>query len=258
MRHLIMAAAIAAATFASGGVSAQEPKPTVVLVHGAFADSSSWNGVVTRLRNNGYPVVAVANPLRSLTADADYLKQTLSNLNTSVVLVGHSYGGAVISQAASQSPNVRSLVYVGAFAPDLGENVIGLSGKYPGSTLGEALASPVELADGGKDLYIQQEKFHQQFAADVPVDEAGLMAATQRPISEAALTETATEAAWKNHPSWFVYGDADRNIPPEAMGWMAERAGSRNTVVVEGASHVVMISHPDKVADLIEEAAGSS
>ena len=257
MRKLIIAASIAAATFVSGNAIAQEDKPTVVLVHGAFADSSSWNGVVVRLEKDGYPVIAIANPLRSLLTDADYVKRTLASLKTSVVLVGHSYGGAVISQAAARSDNVKSLVFVAAFAPEKGENLAGLSVKFPGSTLGETLAVPVEIENGGKDLYIQQDKFHQQFATDVPQEEARLMAAAQRPISEAGLTEQATEAAWKSRPSWFIYGDEDKNIPPQAMGWMAERAASRKTVVINGGSHVVMVSHPDKVADLIEEAAAA-
>lgn len=142
-----------------------------------------------------------------------------------------------------------------AFAPDTGEAAAELAGKFPGGTLGEALAAPVKLADGNVDLYIDQEKFRDQFAHDVPSEMAVLMAAGQRPITEAALTEKSGEPAWKSLPSYFVYGDGDKNIPAEALEFMAERANSRRTVVVEGASHVVMVSQPKVVADLIAEAA---
>jgi pimeloyl-ACP methyl ester carboxylesterase len=132
-----------------------------------------------------------------------------------------------------------------------------LAGKFPGATLGEALDQPVMLGDGGKDLYIQQARFHQQFAADVPKAAATMMAATQRPVAQAALTEATGVAAWKTVPSYWIYGTADRNIPPAAMEFMAERAQSRNTVTIDGASHVVMVSHPKQVALLIKDAAGA-
>lgn len=232
-------------------------KPTVVLVHGAFADASSWNGVVARLEKDGYPVVAVANPLRSVPGDADYVRRIVDGLNTNVVLVGHSYGGAVITQAAAGAKSVTSLVYVSAFAPDVGESALDLTGKFPGSTLPPTLATPVTLENNGKDLYIDQAKFPEQFAADVPRPEAKLMAATQRPVTQAALEDKVKDVAWKEIPSWFIYGDADKNIPPKALGWMAERAHSKETAVVKGASHVVMVSNPDKVAKVIEDAAKS-
>ncbi|WP_306836957.1 alpha/beta fold hydrolase [Neorhizobium huautlense] len=245
----------AAATLLSGAAAAQPASPTIVLVHGAFADSSSWNGVITRLQKNGYKAIAVANPLRGVANDARLVSDVLSSINGPVVLVGHSYGGQVISNAANGHDNVKSLVYVAAFAPDAGEAAADLAGKFPGGTLGEALAPPVKLAGGDVDLYIDQEKFHDQFAHDVPTDATALMAVGQRPITEAALTEKSGEPAWKSLPSYFVYGDGDKNIPAEALGFMAERAGSRRTVVVEGASHVVMVSKPEIVADLIEDAA---
>ena len=163
-----------------------------------------------------------------------------------VVLVGHSYAGEVISDPAATPPNVKALVFVSAFAPEAGETGAGLAGRFPGSTLGQALASPVALADGGKDLYIDQDKFAAQFAADVPPAEAALMAATQRPIKEAALNEPARAPTWKRLPSWFVYGTADKNIPPAAQAFMANRAGAKQTTVVKGASHVVMVSHPGR------------
>jgi pimeloyl-ACP methyl ester carboxylesterase len=255
MKKIFNGLALAAAMAATSFVSAADLKPTVVLVHGAFADSSSWNGVVKILEKDGYTVVSAANPLRSVKTDAQSVASVVKSIKTPVVLVGHSYGGPVISEAAYGSTNVKSLVYVAAFAPEAGETAAGLSGKFPGSTLGPALAAPVDLADGGKDLYIQQDKFHDQFAADVPAADARLMAAGQRPVTVAALNEPATDAAWKTIPSWWVYGDQDKNIPPQAMAFMAERAHSKQTVVIKGASHVVMVSHPKAVADLIEKAA---
>jgi pimeloyl-ACP methyl ester carboxylesterase len=229
-----------------------EAKPTIVLVHGAFADSSSWNGVVTKLTTSGFTVIAAANPLRGVANDAEYVASLARSISGPVVLVGHSYGGAVISAAANGLENVKALVFVAAFAPDQGETALG---KFPGSTLGSALAPPVELPDGGKDLYVQQFKFPQQFAADIPLAQAKAMAATQRPIKAAALQEASGDPAWKSVPSWAIYGTADRNIPPQAMKFMAERAKARKTVVIADGSHALMVSHPVKVAALIQEAA---
>lgn len=232
-----------------------QPKPTVVLVHGAFAESASWNGVVAKLKADGYPVIAAANPLRSVKSDAASVAGVVASVKGPVVLVGHSYGGAVITDAASHAANVKALVYVAAFAPDVGESSLGLTGKFPGSSLPPTLAPPVPLADGGVDLYIQQDKFHAQFAADVPAADAALMAATQRPVTQGALAEATVDPAWKTLPSWFIYGSRDLNIPPAALAFMAKRANARKVVVVEGASHVVMTSQPKAVAALIEEAA---
>ena len=255
MNRFVLGLIAVGAWFSSTVACAQADKPTVVLVHGAFAESSSWNGVIEVLQKDGYSVVAAANPLRSVKGDAQYVANVVSSIKSPVVLVGHSYGGMVISQAAVGNANVKALVFVGAFAPEAGESAAGLSGKFPGSTLGPTLAPPVSLSNGGKDLYIQQEKFHSQFAADVTDGDAKLMAATQRPITEAALNEAATAPAWKNVPAWFVYGDKDKNIPPQALAFMADRAHSKQTVVVKGASHVVMVSNPEAVAKLIERAA---
>lgn len=229
-------------------------KPTIVLVHGAFAESASWNGVIQRLLDAGYPAVALANPLRGVRSDADYLRATLAGIDGDVVLVGHSYGGMVISNAANGVPSVKALVYVGAFAPDAGESAGDLAGRFPGGSLGETL-KPVKLPDGSVDLYIQQDKYHHQFAADSSAADAAVMAVTQRPITEAALGEASGEPAWKTLPSWFLFGSEDLNIPVAAHRFMAERAGSRRTVELAGGSHTVAIPEAAALVELIEEAA---
>ncbi|MFD5625845.1 alpha/beta fold hydrolase [Streptomyces sp. NPDC127072] len=231
-------------------------KPTVVLVHGAFADSSSWNGVVERLQSYDYPVLAAANPLRGLTSDSEYVKQVVASIEGPVVLVGHSYGGAVVSNAAEGLDNVKALVFVAAFMPDEGESALDLAGRFPGSTLGEALRPvPVTLSDGSRtvDLYIEKSRFHHQFAADVPEETATVMAATQRPVTNAALAEAASAAAWKEIPSWVLVATEDLNIPPRTQTFMAERA--KATSIAVAASHAVGVSHPVDVARLINEAA---
>ncbi|WP_010188228.1 alpha/beta fold hydrolase [Sphingomonas sp. PAMC 26605] len=255
MTRLIAGGLALAAGLLAPAAEAQTVKPTVVLVHGAFADSSSWNGVITILERDGYKVIAAPNPLRGVRTDANVVADLVKSLDGPVVLVGHSYGGSVISEAAFRQPNVKALVFVAAFAPDDGETALGLTGKFPGSTLGPTLAPPVNLTPGGKDLYILQGRFHDQFAADLSEAAANLMAAGQRPVAETALSEASTAPAWRATPSWFIYGDKDKNIPPAAMAFMAERARSKQTVVVQGASHVVMVSHAPEVAGLIERAA---
>ncbi|RVU27651.1 alpha/beta hydrolase [Streptomyces antnestii] len=231
-------------------------KPTIVLEHGAFADGSSWNGVIAELRADGYPVIAAANPLRGPASDAASLRTVLDHVKGPKILVGHSYGGNVISQAATDDPEVKALVYVAAFLPAPGESALELTNKYPGSTLPDAL-DPVtyQQADGSTatDLYIQQDKFRHQFAADVPAQQAALMAAEQRPIAQAALEEKATTAAWKSKPSWDIVTTRDLNIPATVQRFMAKRAGSHTTEIA--ASHSVSVSHPHLVADVIERAA---
>jgi len=229
-------------------------KPTVVLVHGAFAESSSWSGVITLLLADGYPAIAVANPLRGVAFDSAYLRDTLKDIEGDIVLVGHSYGGTVISGGGSDNPQVKALVYVGAFAPDKGETPGELAAKMPGSTLGGTLTS-VALSDGGTDLYIMQDKYHAQFAADSSAEVASVMGVTQRPILESAFGEASDEPAWKTVPSWFLFGELDKNIPAAMHRFMAERAGSRKTVELAGGSHTVGIPEAAKVADLIREAA---
>jgi pimeloyl-ACP methyl ester carboxylesterase len=232
-------------------------KPTIVLVHGAFAGSSSWEGVVDRLRAKGYPVVAAANPLRGVHSDAAYIANLLDSIPGPVVLVGHSYGGSVITNAATGRANVKALVYVAAFAPDAGESAAALLTRYPGSTLGSALLPPVPLSNRSIDLYVKPSEYRQTFAADVPPRSAARLAATQRPLAAAAEFEPSGLPAWTRIPSWFIYGTQDKAIPPALQPFMAERAHARHTVAVEGASHAVMTSHPESVARLIVEAAGA-
>ncbi|GAA1587360.1 alpha/beta hydrolase [Kribbella sancticallisti] len=232
-----------------------DQKPAVVLVHGAFAESASWNGVIEQLQVKSLSVVAAANPLRSLEGDAAYVRDVIAGIGGPVVLVAHSYGGMVITEAAANNDAVVALVYVDAFVPEQGESALELSGKFPGSTLGEALTA-YPLSGGGTEFVIRQEKFHQQFAADVPADQAALMAATQRPVTEAALTTgLPTDApAWKSTPSWFVISDEDLNIPVAAHRFFAERADSRGTREVRGGSHALSVSQPGEVAASILEA----
>jgi len=259
MQKTLGAIAIAAAAVlgsASGGVAQDAIKPTIVLVHGAFADSTGWGGVIDQLNKDGFPAVAASNPLRSVAGDAASVADLVKSIKGDVVLVGHSYGGLVITEAANGNSNVKALVYVAAFLPAPGESAFALSTKFPGSTLGDALA-PVPLASGGADLYIQSEKFHAQFAADVPESVTALMAATQRPVTQAALEDLTTVATWKDLPSYTIYGTLDKNIPAALQEFMADRAGVKKAVAIEGGSHALMISHPAEVAALIEEAASN-
>ncbi|MET9017947.1 alpha/beta fold hydrolase [Streptomyces olivaceoviridis] len=232
--------------------------PTVVLIHGAFADGSSWRAVVQRLLRQGHRVLAPALPLRGLASDAAYIRSVLESVSGPIVLVGHSYGGAVISQAAAGLPSVKALVYIAAFVPEVGESALQLTGKFPGSTLGEATVTQhYPLPDGGQgdELVIRKDLFRNQFAAGVPVPTAQVMAAGQRPITLAALQEPATAAAWKKIPSWYLVATEDRNIPPAAERWMAERAHA-HTVAVR-APHAVSVSDPGPVTDLILRAVRS-
>lgn len=249
--------AVAGTANAADSASGKWAKPTVVLEHGAFADGSSWNGVVEKLHKDGYNVVAAANPLRGVASDAAQLRTVIDHVNGPVILVGHSYGGSVITEAAANNPKVKGLVYVAAFLPAPGESALQLTNQFPGSTLPGAL-DPVTYtnADGSSttDLYIQQDKFHHQFAADVTDKVAADAAVAQRPIAQAALTEAEVgPSAWAQVPSWDVVTTQDLNIPLAAQLFMAERAGAHVTEVK--ASHSVAVSHPGAVAGVIEEAA---
>jgi pimeloyl-ACP methyl ester carboxylesterase len=244
--------------------------PTIAFVHGAFAESSSWNPVIERLYHHETvlvathdrtfrDIVAIANPLRSLSGDAAYVRDVLASIDGPIVLVGHSYGGMVITEAAAGNDAVVGLVYVAAFAPEHGESALELSAKFPGSTLGDALAA-YPVASGGNEFAIRPDRFHHQFAADVPAEQARLMAATQRPVTEAALTEglPTDRPAWKDRPSWFVYGDADMNIPAAVQRYAVGRVSPCGVREVPGASHAISVSEPDAVAATILEAVHAS
>ena len=229
-------------------------KPTIVLVHGAFADGSGFQAVIEQLVADGYPVLAAANPLRGLSSDAAQIRALLGSVDGPIVLVGHSYGGAVISSAATGNPNVKALVFLAAFVPEAGESVQALVERFPGSTVNESL-KPVPLPDGQVDLYIDPKVFHPHFAADLPAEEAALFAITQRPATGAALGEPAAgPQAWHTIPSFNLISGADRIIPPAAQEFMAQRSGAE-TQVVEGASHMVFVSYPATTVAFIEKVA---
>jgi len=231
-----------------------EDKPTIILVHGAFNESASWEGVIRKLPDD-YRVIAAANPLRGVKSDSSYLASLVDSIKGPVVLVGHSFSGMMITNAATGKPNVKALVYVAALAPDSDETANDLLSKYPGGTSGSSLGPPVDLGGGAHDVYVQPEKFHAQFAADVPASTAKIMAVTQRPIVDTAFGEKSGTPAWKSIPSWFIYGTGDKNLPVETTLFMAKRAGARKVVAIKGASHLLMVSHPQETARLIVEAA---
>ena len=227
-------------------------RPTIVLVHGAFAESASWDRGIDPLVAEGHRVIAAANPLRGLAADAAAISDLVRTIEGPVVLVAHSYGGAVISNVDADAGEIAGLVYVNAFAPDTGESCFQLAGMFPGSTLGEATVQPVPRSDGTTDLYVAPDSFHDIFCADVPA----LMAATQRPATQEALVEPSGEhPLWKHVPSWFLIGEEDRIIPTALQRYMAKRARAQRTVAVEGASHAIAVSRPDATVHPILEAA---
>lgn len=234
----------------AGSLGAQAAKPTIVLVHGAFADGSSWSKVIPILQKDGYSVIAVQNPLTSLAADVETTKRAIAMQTGPVVLVGHSYGGAVITQAAAGSANVKALVFVAAFAPEAGEPIGAYGEKYP-TQLGAALKP-----DASGFLYIDADKFHDVFAADVPVAETKVAAATQKPIIGSAFGSSPDQAAWKTIPSWYIVSQDDKAISPDLERFYAKRMNAKTTEVK--ASHVAFLSHPDVVARVIEEAAAGA
>jgi pimeloyl-ACP methyl ester carboxylesterase len=232
--------------------------PTIVLVHGAFAESSSWDAVIDVLLDAGHRVIAVANPLRGPAADAAAVADVVRAVDGPVVLAAHSYGGAVISSVPADAGEIVGLVYADAFAPERGESCFALAGKFPGSMLGEATLRPVARSDGTTDLFIVQDRFHEVFCADVPAARAARMAVTQRPGTQAGLVEPSGERSlWKEVASWFLIGEDDRIIPPALQHYMAERAGAHHTVEIPGGSHAIAVSHPNETARLILEAAAS-
>ncbi|MBL3670399.1 alpha/beta hydrolase [Streptomyces sp. M2CJ-2] len=269
---LLPAAALAAAgpsAASESGGGAGPPggtKPTIVLVHGAWADASGWNEVVQSLQAQGYPVIAAANPLRGLSADSDYLAARLKTIKGPVVLAAHSYGGAVITDAAAGNPNVTSLVYIAGFAPDKGETTLQLAAKHPGSRVTEDPEAPVptalEAVPFGRgptdvDLYLKPDKFSDVFLSDrLEASRAHALAAAQRPAALATGSEPTTAVAWRTIPSWYLVATDDRTIGTENLRFMAKRAGS--TTVEVDAPHAVLETDPGEVTDLILQAAHGS
>jgi pimeloyl-ACP methyl ester carboxylesterase len=228
--------------------------PTIVLVHGAFAESASWDRVIGALQVAGHRVIAAANPLRGLHSDAAAVSDLVGTIDGPVVLVGHSYGGAVISNVDADAGDIVGLAFVAGFAPERGESCITLAGMVPGSTLGAALQA-VPRSDGTTDLTIRLDRFHAQFAADVPTAQAARLAATQRPVTQEALgAPSGARPLWRECPSWFVFGEEDRTIPAALEHYMARRAGAHRTVEIPGASHAIPVAHPQATAALILEA----
>ena len=259
---LLLVLFVSAGADAGSAGGKNHPKPTIVLVHGAWADSSSWSDVVRRLQRAGYTVDVPPNPLRSLPGDAAYIASYLQTIQGPIVLVGHSYGGAVISNAALGNPHVKALVYVNAFIPDEGESVQQLAGAQPGSAL--AVADPTTVFSlvpypgapaGDFDAYILPSVFRTAFANDLGAKEAAVLASTQRPATLSALGTPSGPPAWKSIPSWAFVGTLDHVLPPAEQQIMAERAGSHITRVK--ASHLSMISRPGPVTDVILAAAHS-
>jgi len=232
-----------------------DPLPTVVLVHGAFADASGWNDVSTRLQKRGYTVIAPANPLRGVTSDSDYLKTVLATLPGPIVLVGHSYGGAVITNAATGNPNVKSLVYIASYALDANETLVAANALGGGhNDFAEHLViRPFGAGPTDADAYIDPTFFHDLFAGDLPMNQTAVMAASQRPAALATLLTPSGTPAWQTTPSWYLVAADDHTIPPEAQRAMAARAGS--TTIEVDSSHVAMISNPAVVTQLVVEAA---
>ena len=225
--------------------------PTIVLVHGAFGDASTWRRVHDHLARVGHTVLAPANPLRGIPYDASYTESLIDQLEGPVVLAGHSYGGAVITVAGS-SDKVAGLVYVAGVAPDEGESVNDLQGRFPSLAMGP-LVQPTQLADGSVDISIDPARFPDVFGADLPADEAAFRAISQRPVAATAFDDPATAAAWRAKPSWAVFGTGDQPLAPELHRFSYERAGSKVTEV-DGASHLVMLSQPEIVAGVIRDA----
>jgi pimeloyl-ACP methyl ester carboxylesterase len=256
LRHL-GALLTAAALLLTGATTAtaqteHKPKPTIVLLHGAFADGASWSEVTSRLQRDGYDVVAPAVPLRGIAADTAYLTGVLNGIPGPKVLVGHSYGGALVSELAGTS-GVKSLVYVAAFIPQAGETIGALNAKYPGSELGPDTTNTITYS-GGVDLVVKPEVFHQVFSADLPARQAAVLGASQRPINAAAFGEPVAKTAPAGLPKYAVIPTGDKAIAPAAERFMAGRANA-TTVEVPGASHLVALSHPSTVTKVIEQAA---
>jgi pimeloyl-ACP methyl ester carboxylesterase len=244
MKTLTLVLALATA----GVASAQTSKPSIVLVHGAFADGSSWAKVIPLLDNDGYTVIAVQNPLTSLADDIATTKRVIEAQKSPVVVVGHSYGGAVITAAAAGNPNVKSLVYVAAFAPDTDEVLDAPVAKFAAPALSSAL-----ILDAAGFLYVDRAKFRDVLCSDVPLAEARIAAATQKPVSGSVFKASVPEAAWRTIPSWYIVASDDQAINPELERFYAKRIGATTTEIK--SSHVPFLSHPKEVAKVIVAAA---
>ena len=241
-RHLLVSIMLSAAAAAQ-----QTPQKTVVLVHGAFADASGWSRIIPILERDGYFVTAVQIPLTSLSDDIATAKRAVDSQKGPVVLVGHSYGGAVITGAAADSPNVKALVYLAAFGPEAGEPLGEPGKKFAQPPLNSAL-----IPDSAGFLYIDRAKFHDAFCKDLPDAEARVMAATQKPLNGSVFGASVAAAAWKTVPSWYVVSSQDRAINPELERFYAKRMGAKTSEIA--ASHVAFLSHPQEVAKVIEDA----
>ena len=226
-------------------------QPTIVLVHGAFADASIWGRVYDQLARDGHTVLAPPNPLRGVAYDASYAESVIGQIDGPVVLVGHSYGGAVIT-VAGRSEKVAGLVYVAGVVPDEGESVNDLQGRFPSLAMGP-LVRPLELPDGSVEISIDPARFADVFGADVSPDDAAFRAISQRSVAATAFDDPAPAAAWRTKPSWAVFGTGDRPVAPDLHRFSYDRAGS-NVTEVGGASHLVMLSQPEIVAGVIREA----
>jgi pimeloyl-ACP methyl ester carboxylesterase len=248
---LLFGAVVGAGPASADGDEPDAPKPTIVLVHGAWADSSGFDRVVRNLHADGYEVIAVANPLRGLTTDSEYLASVLATIEGPIVIAGHSYGGVVMTNAATGNPNVKALVYIAGFAPDEGDTVGGLLAINPGSLIGPDTLV-IRPYPGGVDTYIAADIFHEAVAADLSVETAAMMAATQRPVDPRILDEDSGPPAWAEIPSWYPVATEDNTLPPATQRFMAERAGA--TVMEVESSHVAMTSQPGRTTYLIEAA----
>ncbi len=254
---LVITSAGSVGAYASNGNNSN--KPTIVLVHGGWDNSTGWNAVVAKLQKRGFDVIAPANPLRDLASDSAYVSSVLNTIEGPIVLVGHSYGGAVITNAAVGHANVKALVYIAAFAPDEGESLFQLVTMNPGSQIGPntLITRPYPLPNGGEgtDLYLTREGVSTAFAQDLPRKTTDLMFATQRPFTQEAFGAPSGTPAWKSIPSWYLVASEDHAIPPATQRFMAERAGAQTSEVK--SSHVPHISQPDAVIRIILQAAES-
>ncbi|MCU1502159.1 MAG: alpha/beta hydrolase [Ilumatobacteraceae bacterium] len=252
-----LGAEAAAAATAQRDERSPKAKPTIVLVHGGYADSSCWNGVIPKLQRKGYTTIAGSNPLRGIPTDSPYIASLLDSISGPVVLVAHSMGGTVVTNAAAGKGNVKALVYIAAFVPDIGETQGDLINKFPGSeVLPVSVPIPYTKADGttGTDLYLSKDG-QAAFAADVSTETFRILQATQRPFDADSFIYPTQAAAWRTIPSWGLVAGQDKAIPPACERWMYSRANFRKIVEVPNSSHVAMLSHPHIVSNLIDDAA---